>query len=215
MQSYGESVESAERDRRKREDHLWALLRSTREKGLVLHSLVPYDGDCLFHSVICLLPDSARDAASLRAALVQFFLSQRCSSELGATADSAFLARLAQPHRDVTDDRVVKGLAEHLSARIHVYSIDPAVNTETHLVYQPSPGQATTTINIGHIKGEHYVPLRQQTYTEDQQLYQQRPQLQQRQLKRPLYARKDRSSKRRAARVPFPRTHHVSSNQIL
>ncbi|KAG7172645.1 uncharacterized protein LOC121861581 [Homarus americanus] len=215
MDSVDESIESAESERKKREQHLAALLMKTKERELVLHSAVPYDGDCLFHSIMRLIPTSAPEAGSLRAALVDYFVSQKCSSELKATLDDSFLIDLAQQHKDVSDDRVVKGLAEHLSATIHVVSLDPSNNVETQHIYQPNIGQSSVTITLGHIKGEHYVPLQQQTQEreEQQKQQQQRTVQQQKHLKRRLHARSHKSLKRRAVQTPFSRSHYIVSRQ--
>lgn len=70
------STESAEVERHNRVTQLQSLLTTARQSGFVLHSPVPYDGNCLFHSIVKLIPDSAPDATSLRANLLQFFTSQ-------------------------------------------------------------------------------------------------------------------------------------------
>ncbi|XP_053649865.1 uncharacterized protein [Cherax quadricarinatus] len=218
METVRASITTAEKERLKREDHLKVLLSKTQARGLVLHSPVPYDGDCLFHSVLRLVPSSPPAAGLLRDSLVRFFTSQRCSRELRATADGSFLMELSQQHRDVSDDRVVKGLAEHLSVAINVISLDPSNNNESQLSYYPGERQPSLTIYIGHIKDEHYVPLRVQAIGEkkkQQQHHQQRPLHQQKQLKRYFSGRTERPLKRRALRIPFSHIHYVACPEPL
>ena len=71
------SRQLAEAEGKQRASQLQLLLEKAEEKNLELHSAVPYDGDCLFNSVLKLLPDPSTlqclDSTSLRRTLVEYF----------------------------------------------------------------------------------------------------------------------------------------------
>ena len=93
--------------------------------------------------------------------LVNSFHERKCSQELQETIDEPFLRELAKPYNEVDDDRVIKGLTELASTNIHILTLDPIRKESKVKIYQPlKPQLAVSTIHIGHIKDEHFVPSR-------------------------------------------------------
>jgi len=77
-----ESLETAYEECSKKEEHFQKLLQKADEFSLGLFNKrnVPYDGDCLFHSIgqasIALRPGLASDSQVLRCSLVNFIKSK-------------------------------------------------------------------------------------------------------------------------------------------
>ncbi len=67
------SEKTAAIERRIKQDELNQLRDAAEVQNLEIHSNVPYDGDCLFASVLKLLPGVAWDTHALRQQLVDFF----------------------------------------------------------------------------------------------------------------------------------------------
>ena len=156
------TLQSAIAEQRSRESRLKTFLQKAGEKNFELVRIVPYDGDCLFSSVLGSLSRQS-SSSELRRSLVDFYSTTRCPQELKATIDDAFLTEVAQPYKDVQDDRVMKGLCEMLAINIDVLTFSEADSSLEMLYYKCSGfrNTATPTINIGHIKDHHFVPLRQ------------------------------------------------------
>ena len=159
------SRQFAEAEDEQRASQLQFLLEKAEEKNLELHSAVQYDGDCLFHSVLKLLPDPSTlqclDSTSLRRTLVKYFESDACADELKCLTIEEFINHLRQPYRDVEDDLTVDGLAELTKKTVRVLTLDPEDGTTTEKTYKPS--FPTGEIYIGHIKDKHFAPLKIET----------------------------------------------------
>ena len=76
MDLMSHSIKSAQQEQHIRNDELNALCIKVKTKGFQLKENVPYDGDCLFSSVVMCLKRKCRlDAHSLRQALAEYFSS--------------------------------------------------------------------------------------------------------------------------------------------
>lgn len=79
-------VEKSRQTAEAEDEQCASQLQKAEEKNLGLHSAVPYDGDCLFKSVLKLLPDPSPlqclDSTSPRRTLVKYFESDACADEL-------------------------------------------------------------------------------------------------------------------------------------
>lgn len=153
-------MESLEAEENCRKEKLQKLIDKVGTKDFDIYSHVPYDGDCLFHSILQLLPGFSDQSTTLRSQLVHFLESDNCSPDLKMVLNDELLASVRQPYRDVHDDVVVQGLAELTKTEIHVLSLDPDNGAFSENTYRP-PGQAVANrISIGHIVDKHFVPLR-------------------------------------------------------
>ena len=81
--------ESARAEEHNRKVRLHKFLSRAEEKNLNLITPVPYDGDCLFSSVISCTKQIGT-SNDLRRRLVQFYATNRCPAELKSSIDGTF-----------------------------------------------------------------------------------------------------------------------------
>ena len=137
-----------------REKQLDALNSAMEPHNLCVAENVPYDGNCYFSTILKLVPDASHDPCSLRRALHGYVISAECPSEISQSLDSDFLADLATPYKEMSDDRVVSATVHMLKCTVTVYTVSAnrIVRTATHGTQQPH-------IFVGHIEDKHFVPL--------------------------------------------------------
>ena len=68
---YRESEQSCREETTRRAEQLEHVARCVAREGLVVLRSVPYDGDCLYHSILAILPALASSTTALRDRLVE------------------------------------------------------------------------------------------------------------------------------------------------